>query len=210
MGESGWKAIRQDRFDWGSDQVRQSLTAFGKALDNADPESAALSWDAAAAKLAHGDCAYLTMNDSAYGELVKDGAKPDVDFGATAFPGTGDTYVAVVDTFVVAAGAKNGANAKEFVKGLADPKAQVAFSEIKGSVPVRLDADISGLPPYEQQAANAFRSKPILWSIVHGSAMSPVFQQGFYDGVSTYVRSHDAATFTKTLVAAVSAQPPQR
>jgi hypothetical protein len=31
---------------------------------------------------------------------VADGAREDQDFGATAFPGTGNTYLAVVGVFV--------------------------------------------------------------------------------------------------------------
>ncbi|MCA1693764.1 MAG: hypothetical protein LC749_03025 [Actinobacteria bacterium] len=44
-------------------------------LDYADPEAGALTWDQVTRKLAGGGCAFESMNDSAYGELVVDGAK---------------------------------------------------------------------------------------------------------------------------------------
>ncbi len=93
---------------------------------------------------------------------------------------------------------------------MTDPALQTAFSRVKGSVPVHLSADVSSLSPYQQKAAASLRQGPVLWSIVHGSAMGPRFQAGFYDAVQTYVRSRDAKVFSKTLSDAVAAQPPLR
>ena len=210
VGADGWSRITADRFDWRGPQVRQALTQFGKIIDYADPEAAGLSWDAATGKLATGGCAFETMNDSAYGELVQAGAKEGTDFGAVAYPGTDGNYVAVVDTFVRARKAKNGQNASDFLAVIAAPDVQVAFSKVKGSVPVRTDADISSLSPYQQSAAQALRTQTVLWSIVHGSAMSPQFQQGFYDAVETYVRSRDARAFSNTLTEVMRRQPPAK
>lgn len=210
VGADGWSRITADRFDWRGTQARQALTQFGQILDYADPEAAGLSWDAATGKLASGGCAFETMNDSAYGELVQAGAKEGTDFGAVAYPGTDSNYVAVVDTFVRARQAKNGRNASDFLTVIGAPEIQVEFSKLKGSVPVRTDADISSLSPYQQTAAQALRTQTVLWSIVHGSAMSPQFQQGFYDAVETYVRSRDARAFSNTLTDALRRQPPAK
>jgi glucose/mannose transport system substrate-binding protein len=210
VGTRGWDKIRADRFDWSSAQVREALTRFGAILDRADPEAAALSWDAATRKLASGGCAFETLNDSAFGELLKAGAVEGDDFGAVPYPGTDDSYVAVVDTFVVGRGAKNLRNGADFLATIAEPDTQVAFSKAKGSVPVRTDADTTSLTPYQRDAAAALRTKTIVWSIVHGEATSPPFQQGFYDAVETYVRSRDPRTFSATLTAALNRQPPAK
>ena len=69
---------------------------------------------------------------------------------------------------------------------------------------------MSSLSPYQQSAATALRDSRVLWSIVHGSAMSPTFQQGFYDAVDAYVRTRDPKAFSSTLINAVAAAPPQR
>ena len=65
VGAEGWAKIMRDRFDWNGAQARKALAQFGEILDMADPEAAALTWDAATKKLAAGQCAYETMNDSA-------------------------------------------------------------------------------------------------------------------------------------------------
>ncbi|MFP5283096.1 MAG: ABC transporter substrate-binding protein [Actinomycetes bacterium] len=210
VGEEGWTAIRSDRFDWGGSQAREALDRFGTLLDRADPQAAGLSWDEATRKLADGGCAFETMNDSAYGELVKAGAVDGTDFGAVPYPGTGSAYVAVVDTFVVARNAANARNAVDFLATIATPETQLAFSKAKGSVPVRTDVNVSSMLRYQQSAAEALRSRTIVWSIVHGSLMSPQFQTGFYDAVETYVRSRDPKAFSRTLTDAMRRQPPAK
>lgn len=45
---------------------------------------------------------------------------------------------------------------------------------------------------------------PVLMSIAHGEAMSPQFQEGFYDAVSTYVRTRNTDSFADDLEDAVS------
>lgn len=210
VGADGWRRIAEDRFRWDSDSVAEALRRFGQILDYADPQAAALTWDAATKKLADGECAFETLNDSAFGELVSAGAVDGKTFGAVPYPGTDGTYVAVVDTFVRARQSENARKASEFLAVLGSPDTQLAFSKAKGSVPIRTDVDVSSLTPYQQSAAKALRSGMVLWSIVHGEAMRPQFQQGFYDAVATYVRSRDAKAFRTTLTDAMRRQAPPK
>ncbi len=51
----------------------------------------------------------------------------------------------------------------------------------------------------------------MLLSVAHGEAMSPEFQEGFYEAVSTYVRTRNADAFADDLEEAVSRDEiPQR
>jgi glucose/mannose transport system substrate-binding protein len=210
VGADGWRRIADDRFDWNSGSVDEALRQFGQILDYADPRAVALTWDAATRKLADGGCAFETLNDSAFGELVSAGAVDGQTFGEVPYPGTDGTYVAVVDTFVQARQSGNARNASDFLAVLAAPNTQLAFSKAKGSVPIRTDVDVSSLTPYQQSAAKELRSGVVLWSIVHGEAMRPQFQQGFYDAVGTYVRSRDAKAFRTTLTDAMRRQAPAK
>jgi len=210
VGADGWRRIGADRFDWNSDSVSEALRQFGQILDYADPQAAALTWDAATKKLGGGECAFETMNDSAFGELVNAGAVDGQTFGEVPYPGTDGIYLAVVDTFVRARQPGNARNASDFLAVLGAPDTQLAFSKAKGSVPIRTDVDVSSLTPYQRSAAAALRSGTVLWSIVHGEAMRPQFQQGFYDAVATYVRSRDAKTFRTTLTDAMRRQVPPK
>ena len=88
VGPDGWAKIRDDSFDWRGSQLKEALTRFGQIVSHADPNASGLTWDQAAKKLAEGQCAFLSMNDSVYGELVADKAAEGKDFGYVPYPGT--------------------------------------------------------------------------------------------------------------------------
>ncbi|MEU8612531.1 ABC transporter substrate-binding protein [Actinoplanes sp. NPDC048791] len=211
IGVPGWRDMAADRLDWRSARVASALRTFGGLLTYADPEASGLTWDAATKKLTTGGCAFESMNDSAYGELLADGAKEGTDFNGVAFPGTDDSYLAVVDVFVAATRAENAKNALAFLTEISKPEVQVAFSRAKGSIPVLRTVDVSALPPYQRDASKTFWSAPVLLSVTHGESMSPAFQEGFYDAVATYIRTRDPDAFAADLENAVSqGRIPQR
>ena len=204
IGTTGWRDMARDALNWRSARVQTALRSFGDMLTYADPQASSLTWDAATKKLTTGGCAFESMNDSAYGELVAAGGQEGKDFGATAFPGTSGSFLAVVDVFVAATKAKNAKNALAFLNGISRPATQIAFSKAKGSVPVLRNVDVSSLPPYQQESSKTLWASPVLLSVAHGEAMSPAFQEGFYDAVSTYVRTRDPNAFADDLQNAVS------
>ncbi len=204
IGSSGWQDMANDRLDWRGAKVRTALQSFGEILTYADPEASGLTWDTATRKLTTGGCAFESMNDSAYGELVAGGGQEGRTFGAAAFPGTGDSFLAVVDVFVAATKARNAKNALEFLGSINTPSTQVAFHKAKGSVPVIRDVDVSSLPAYQQASSKSLWTSPVLLSVAHGEARSPEFQEGFYNAVSTYERTRDPAAFAHDLESAVA------
>jgi glucose/mannose transport system substrate-binding protein len=204
IGPRGWADMVGDKLDWRGGQVKSALKTFGTMLGYADPKASQLTWDQATKKLASGGCAFESMNDSAFGELVAAGAREGKDFGATAFPGTGASFLAVVDVFVAATKAQNAKNALAFLGDISPPDTQLAFHEAKGSVPVLRDVDVSSLTAYQRSSSKALWGSAVLLSIAHGEAMSPEFQEGFYDAVFTYVRTRSADSFADDLEDAVS------
>jgi glucose/mannose transport system substrate-binding protein len=204
IGIGGWRDMVADNLDWRGERVQRALKTFGAMLRYTDPQADELTWDGATKKLASDGCAFESMNDSAFGELIAAGAKENEDFGATAFPGTNDSFLAVVDVFVAATRAKNAKNALEFLDEIDQPATQLAFNRAKGSVPVVRDVDVSSLRAYQRASSQALWASPVLLSIAHGEAMSPEFQEGFYDAVFTYVRTRDADAFADDLEDAVS------
>jgi glucose/mannose transport system substrate-binding protein len=207
IGAEGWASLTSDRLNWNGPQVRQALDRFGTMLDYADPEAGALTWDQATRKLAAGECAFESMNDSAYGELVVDGAKEGTDFDYVPYPGTESLFLTVVDTFVMAKNAKDPQNAQAFLATIGTAPTQLAFNKQKGSTPLRTDVDVSSLSLYQQSAAKAFAQDPVLLSITHGEAKSPQFQQGFYDAIAAFAQGKDINVFNQALLDAVNQVP---
>ena len=211
IGTRGWQDMVDDELDWRSDRVETALRRFDTMLRYSDPEASGLTWDAATKKLAAGGCAFESMNDSAFGELIAAGAREDEDFGSIAFPGTGGSFLAVVDVFVAATKAENAKNALAFLGVISEPATQIAFSRSKGSVPVLRDVDVAELTAYQRASSKALWSSPVLLSVAHGEAMSPEFQEGFYEAISTYVRTRNADAFADDLEEAVNRDTiPQR
>ena len=68
--DGGWADMVDDDLDWRGDQVQTALKSFGTMLGYSDPQASRLTWDQATKKLAAGGCAFESMNDSAFGELV--------------------------------------------------------------------------------------------------------------------------------------------
>jgi glucose/mannose transport system substrate-binding protein len=210
VGPNGWTSIRDDQFDWRGAQVREALARFGRIVALADPNAGGLTWDQAAKKLATGECAFLSMNDSVYGELVANKAVEGKDFGYVPYPGTTGAYLAIVDTFVVSADAKDGVNAMKFLEAIADPATSLAFNKVKGSVPIRNDVDVASLPEYQRQASKSLWGDKILLSITHGELMPSGFQQAVYDAVATFVQSKNEGAFIDTLQNSIDVPIPGR
>jgi glucose/mannose transport system substrate-binding protein len=203
-GAQGWKDLTSGNGKWDSDQVKQAATQFTQMLPYFDSDASASTWDQATGKLAQGKCAFESMGDWAYGELVKDKAKDGTDFGYVPEPGTNGTFVLVVDTFVVAKNAKHPEAAMEWAATIGSKEAQIAFNKEKGSTPIRTDVDMSSFPAYQQAAAKSFRSDSLVQSVVQGEAMNPQFQQSLDDAVTQLVANKKVDSFVSALNSAAS------
>ena len=56
----------------------------------------------------------------------------------------------------------------------------------------------------QRDASKSLWGSSVLLSVAHGEAMSPPFQEGFYDAVSTYVRTREPDAFARDLEDAVA------
>ncbi len=148
IGSHGWEHMVHNGLDWRSKQVQTALNNFGAILRYADPEANQLTWDQATKKLAAGGCAFESMNDSAFGELIADGAHEGTGFDGVPFPGTQGSFLAVVDVFVAATKAKNAKNALAFLSGIDNPATQLAFSKaIRAQSPSSTTSTSRRCPP---------------------------------------------------------------
>src|SRR5690606_37289882 len=92
-----------------------------------------------------------------------------VDYSVVGAPGATDTFLFGVDTFALPSDAKNKEGALAFFETIGSSEGQAAFNNIKGSTPVRLDADAALLTPVGQAALEDLSNA----SIVMGA---PTFQ----------------------------------
>ena len=178
---------------------------FYQMNDSAFAESTALNDSGAAASAAPSAGADASASAEAPSGAPSAGASAGAastdasPVAATVFPGTEGTFLMVVDSFVVSSSTGNRDNANAFLTTALDPQVETDFCKVKGCVPVRNDADVSSLTPYQQQTADALRSQTVLNSISYGEVISPAMQDGFFQAVKNYIATRDAASFNRIL-----------
>ena len=179
--------------------VRTAIETYRRLLDYLNADHAALSWDQAATKLMDGDCAFYSMGDWVYGELVQAGKQEFVDFGWVAAPGTEDTYLLVSDGFTLAKGAPNAEAARNMLRVMGQRKVQEDFNLIKGAICARNDCDRSRFGPYLQWAMESYSTGTLVPTVIHGSATPADFQQALNDALTDFVVRQDVDAFANAL-----------
>ena len=183
-------------------QMNDSAFAESTALnDSGAAPSAGASADAPSSTAPSADTNVDTPSSTAPSagtdtDAPSTGASP---VAATVFPGTEGMFLMVVDSFVASSSTDNRDSANAFLTTALDPQVETDFCKVKGCVPVRNDADVSSLTPYQQQTADALRSQTVLNSISYGEVISPAMQDGFFQAVKDYVSTRDAASFNRIL-----------
>ena len=178
---------------------------FYQMNDSAFAESTALNDSGAAASAAPSAGADASASAEAPSGAPSAGASAGAastdasPVAATVFPGTEGMFLMVVDSFVVSSSTDNRDGANAFLTTALGPQVETDFCKVKGCVPVRNDADVSSLTPYQQQTADALRSQTVLNSISYGEVISPAMQDGFFQAVKNYIATRDAASFNRIL-----------
>jgi glucose/mannose transport system substrate-binding protein len=125
-------------------KLHDAIDLFSNVLANyinSNAGDAEFGWTNAAQEVADGNAAMFFHGDWAKGYYVQLGLTPGVDFGVVGAPGASDVFWYGVDTFSLPTGAPSPAAARDFLLTVASPAGQVAFNNLKGSTPVRMDID---------------------------------------------------------------------
>lgn len=127
----------------------EALAMLRRLSQYAEPAAvrANKTWADAAAAVGRGEAGMQFMGDWVKGELVARGYTVDKDFGCSLVPGTAIAYFMVIDAFAFPLTNREGAAEAQqaFARMVLDRDNQVAFSRIKGSLPVRTDVDPGSL-----------------------------------------------------------------
>jgi glucose/mannose transport system substrate-binding protein len=121
-------------------KLKEAISTMSEVLTNyVNPDAGESSWSDAADQVFHGKAAMLLHGDWAKGYFVTLGWTPGIDFGQTGGPGASDLFWYGVDAFAAPTQAAHADNAHDFLSIVLSKEAQVAFSRLKGSTPVRTD-----------------------------------------------------------------------
>jgi glucose/mannose transport system substrate-binding protein len=159
LGREPFEAIyaARDKDVVRGDGFRAAAETFGALRSLVDAGSPGRNWNDATSLVITGQAATQVMGDWAKGEFIAAGLTAGKEYGCTVLPGG---YVMGGDVFVfpvVDDPAKEEAQAK-MAEIMMAPDTQIAFNMKKGSVPVRLDLDVSGMDVCAQTGMAALQN----------------------------------------------------
>jgi glucose/mannose transport system substrate-binding protein len=150
LGSEGYaRIISGDATAVHDPRMAEALQMLRRLSRYAEPAEvrARKTWADATAAVGRGKAGMQFMGDWAKGELIARGYAVDKDFGCSLVPGTEIAYFMVIDAFAFPiTNRPDAAEAQQaFARMVLDRGNQVAFSRLKGSLPVRTDVDPGGL-----------------------------------------------------------------
>jgi glucose/mannose transport system substrate-binding protein len=169
--------------------INQDLWVTSDCVDmNGDPIDRCLDpsfgWQEASQALFDGEAAMFMHGDWAGGYVQQLGWEAGVDYSVVGAPGASDTFLFGVDTFALPADAANKEGALAFFETIGSLEGQAAFNNIKGSTPVRLDADPESLTPVGKKALEDLNAASVVMGAPTFADMDLIIMD-FANGVLT-------------------------
>ncbi|ANE43365.1 ABC transporter substrate-binding protein [Deinococcus puniceus] len=194
LGAQGWQDLFSGKIKFTDARVVGAFTTFGKVMDCANKDASGLSWQQASDRIVDGTSAFNIMGDWAAGYFTTTKKlAPGTGFGWATAPGTSKVFVMLADSFGLPKGAKNRAEAVNWLKVLGSKAGQDAFNPLKGSIAARIDSDLSKYNTYSRSAATDWKNSKIVGSMAHGAVAPESFMSAFGAIIDQYAASRNSA-----------------
>jgi glucose/mannose transport system substrate-binding protein len=194
----------------GSDQMVEAFQRMDTLRGFVDDNFSGRDWNLASAMVINGEALFQIMGDWAKGEFVNAGQTAGQEFQCFRVPGTEGTVTFNSDQFAMFNVTDEAAQASQLAMAAAvmSPEFQVAFNQVKGSVPARTDIPSDAFDACGQlgmaQLAEAAANGTLFGSMAHGHANPPSVQNAMYDVITAHFNGEfDAETAASELVTAV-------
>ncbi|MBD0785355.1 carbohydrate ABC transporter substrate-binding protein [Vibrio sp. Y2-5] len=146
---------KRDSKTLNSAEFRKVVDTFLKLKPYVDAGSPGRNWNDTTSLVINDKAGIQIMGDWAKGEFTQANKIPGQDYGC--FPGLGDDSLYIVggDVFVFPKTDDKGQIAVQhkLVESMLSPETQVKFNNLKGSIPVRTDVDVSSMDICAQKGA---------------------------------------------------------
>ncbi|HIF9445425.1 TPA: ABC transporter substrate-binding protein [Photobacterium damselae] len=182
-----------------SDQMVEVFRQFKRMREVIDPRFEGQSWNKATAMVIEGKAAMQIMGDWAKGEFVQANLKPGKDYICVPAPGTDQQFAYNIDSFAffkLSGSVEDEKAQQDLAQTIMSPAFQSLFNLTKGSIPVRLDIDMS---EFDQCALESMKdlkatskTKHFVPSISQGLATTSYVQSAISDVVSEFFHDPNA------------------
>ncbi|MCY1505915.1 putative sugar-binding periplasmic protein [compost metagenome] len=189
------------------------FAALQKLRGYIDADAAGRDWNGATGLLIEGRAGMQIMGDWAKSEWSAAGKRAGRDYRCLAFPGTAGSFAYNIDSLAMfkLGDAANRQAQEDLARIVMAPQFQQFFNQNKGSIPVRLDQDMSGFDACAQQSMQDFKdaaaSDSLQPSLAHGMAASSYVQGAVFDVVTHFFNdpAADPQRAAQQLAAAIQA-----
>lgn len=179
-----------------SDTMKQSFDEFRKVKSYIDRGAPGRDWNVATSMVIKGEAAMQFMGDWAKGEFSAAGKVPGADYYCLPFPGTDGEFTFNIDSLAMFE-QRNDDNEEAQMKMaelILSPEFQDVFNMNKGSIPVRLDQDMSGFDSCAQASMKTFKATSaagsgLVPSMAHGMSTTSAVQGAIYDVATDFFNS---------------------
>ncbi|AYF90657.1 ABC transporter substrate-binding protein [Pseudomonas sp. JS3066] len=215
LGPQGYhKAfVLQDKATLTSDKMVEVFAALKKLRGYVDPDAAGRDWNSATGLVINGKAGMQIMGDWAKSEWSAAGKVAGKDYQCLPFPGTQGSFAYNIDSLAMFK-LKDEANIQaqnDLARTVLEPQFQQFFNQNKGSIPVRLDQDMSSFDACAQQSMKDFKEAAagdgLQPSLAHGMAASSYVQGAVFDVVTNFFNdpAADPKKAAQQLAAAIEA-----
>ncbi|WLR61340.1 ABC transporter substrate-binding protein [Guptibacillus hwajinpoensis] len=200
LGADDYKKLFTGEMSFSDPKVKEAAENFKKMISYVNEDHSSRNWQDASQLVADGEAAMNVMGDWAKGYFVNDlNLKVKEDFGWRATPGTDGMFMVITDTFGLPKGVSNPEDVKKFLSVLGSVEGQDAFNPLKGSIPARVDADLSNYDEYGKETIEDFKNASLAPSLAHGSAAPEGFVTKVNQAINIFVTQQDADQFISSL-----------
>lgn len=174
--------LQQDKATLGSEPMRKTLETYRRMKSYTDAGASGRDWNVATDMVIKGKAAFQIMGDWAKGEFLVANQKPGTEFSCTVSPGTGGSFLFVVDSLVMfQLKLWESQKAQGFLAyQLMQPVFQEQFNLRKGSIPANTQVPLDKFDSCAQTSGKDFlaaaKDATLLPSIAHGMALSSAQQ----------------------------------
>ncbi|EGU46298.1 putative binding protein component of ABC sugar transporter [Vibrio ichthyoenteri ATCC 700023] len=186
--------LKRDHID--SEQMRLALRQLRKLASFVKPQQPNQNWDTATQLLVSDQALFQLGGDWILGDLIASDVKVPQQIGCYPTPQSHHAFLYNMDSFIfMDAPDFTQQQAVEVANVLADKQFQAKFNQMKGSIPVRTDIDLSGFNPCQIQSYNDFQQAMknglAIPSMGDSMAVNPVAQQAINSEIFNYYRNAD-------------------
>lgn len=189
------------------------FAALQKLHGYVDANAAGRDWNSATAMVMNGKAGMQIMGDWAKSEWTAAGKQAGSDYQCLPFPGTQGSFAFNIDSLAMfkLGDADNRKAQEDLARTVMGTEFQEVFNQNKGSIPVRLDQDMSAFDACAQRSMADFKaaaaSGGLQPSLAHGMAASSYVQGAVFDVVTNFFNDPkaDPQKAAQQLAAAIQA-----